>query len=162
MDAVAAVDLGGTRIRLALVSRQGDILGRVVLPTLPDQGPYAAMHRLADALLRLVHETGVRPRGVGIASAGPIHHPEGTLTHPPNLPGWDGFALAPAVERSVGLPAWADNDANLAALGEHAYGIARGWHTFAFIIWGTGIGGGLVLEGKLVRGAHGWGGEVGH
>ncbi|GBD10629.1 Glucokinase [bacterium HR23] len=162
MEVVATVDLGGTHIRIALVDRQGNILARRVLPTLPLQGPHLAVQRTAEAILQASREAGSRPRAVGISSAGPIHYPEGTLTHPPNLPGWDGFALAPAFASALALPAWADNDANLAALGEGSYGIAQGWASFAFIIWGTGIGGGLVLQGKLVRGAHGWAGEVGH
>lgn len=162
MDAVAAVDLGGTHMRIALVSREGDILARTGLPTLPLQGPASALERMAQGIQHISRGTGVRPRGVGLSSAGPIHYPEGTLTHPPNLPGWDGVALASALAHHIALPVWADNDANLAALGEHTYGIAQEWDTFAFIIWGTGIGGGLMVEGRLVRGAHGWSGEVGH
>lgn len=162
MDAVAAIDLGGTRIRIALVGHSGEVLERRVLPTLPQEGPYRALERVAQEVRQVSQETDTRPMGVGVSSAGPIHYPEGTLTHPPNLPGWDGVALATSLSQRLGLPVWADNDANMAALGEHTYGIAQQWDTFAFIIWGTGIGGGLVVEGCLVRGARGWAGEVGH
>ena len=99
---------------------------------------------------------------VGISTPGPTKTFEGIVTTPPNLPGWHDVPLAKLISERMGLPAWIENDVNAGALAEHRAGAGRGKQHVVMIAPGTGIGGGLVLDGKLYRGASGGAGEIGH
>ncbi len=160
---VLAVDLGGTNMRSALVSASGEVLARSSVPTEATKGPEAAMDRLATALSQLREAVpDAEAVALGMALAGPLDPRTGTLHHPPNLPGWDGFSAQTYLAERVGVPIRSHNDATLAALGEHAYGVGRGKSSLVFVAWGTGVGGGLVLNGQLYDGARGFAAEIGH
>ncbi|MBI4234303.1 MAG: ROK family protein [Chloroflexi bacterium] len=162
-EAVGATDLGGTRLRVALIDREGRLLCREEMPTLADAGPEQAMERLSAALEQMRAQTSpVHLRGMGLALPGPLDPDTGMLHHPPNLPGWHGFSPKRYLAERLSLHVLANNDANLAALGEHRYGFGRGLRHLVFVIWGTGIGGGLILDGRLYEGVNGFAGEVGH
>jgi glucokinase len=121
------------------------------------------MDRLARALAALHRGTRLpEPLALGLALASPLDPATGTLHHPPNLPGWDGFSPQAYLAGRLGLPTWSHNDASLAALGEQTQGVGRGTASLVFISWGTGVGGGLVLDGRLYGGRRGFAGEVGH
>lgn len=161
--AVLAVDLGGTNMRSAFVSESGEVLARSSVPTQAPRGPEVAMDRLATALSRLREAVaGTEAVALGLALAGPLDPRTGTLHHPPNLPGWHEFSAQAYLAERVGLPIRSHNDATLAALGEHAYGAGRGTRNLVFVAWGTGVGGGLVLDGRLYDGARGFAAEIGH
>ncbi len=158
-------DLGGTRTRVALVDADGAIVRRSAADTLAHEGRDAVMDRLAYALLRM--SESVEPGlivGVGLSLASPTHPETGEMYNPPNLPGreWHLYSPKPLLEERLGLRVHAANDATLGALGEYAFGAGRGSRNVVYITVSTGIGGGIILDGRLYTGARGFAGEVGH
>ncbi len=154
------LDIGGTKTAVVLGHSPVDVLGREELPTTGAQSTlercFAAAHRLVAA-----HPEGA-PAGAGIACGGPLDAPAGAILNPPNLPGWRDVPVTEIVSREFGVPARLENDANAGALAEHRYGAGRGTRDFAFVTFGTGLGAGLILDGRLHRGASGMAGEIGH
>lgn len=162
-EVVLAIDIGGTKMRGALVSRTGEVLNRGEIPTRAADGEPAAMKRLADLLCGMNAELmGVHPVGIGMAIAGTVDPETGLFYKPPNLPTWHDTTPSLDLGAHLGLPAWVYNDASLAAFGEYVFGIGSGTESFAMITLGTGIGGGLVLNGQLYGGHRGYAGEIGH
>lgn len=152
-----AVDLGGTWIRAAVVGPEGEV-ERVTRAPTPQAGPEA----VADTIAGLVRGFGA-PRGVvGVAVPGPLSVREGVVFDPPNLRGWKHVPLRRMLEERLGCPVVLENDANAAAVGEWWKGAGRGARQLVYLTVSTGVGGGLVLEGKLYRGATDTAGEVGH
>ena len=161
--AVFAVDIGGTRMRGALITPEGGVLMRDAVPTQPSRGEPAAMRRLAGLLERMTAASpGVEVTGIGMALAGPVDPVSATVHNPPNLPTWDGASPTSDLSANVGVPAWVHNDASLAALGEYVYGIGSNVRDLVMVTVGTGVGGGLVLDGKVYGGLRGFAGEIGH
>lgn len=159
---VAGIDLGGTKIAAGLVDHQGRVLASRTLPTDAPSGPAAAMDRIAAAVRELAEEAGRRPQAVGVGAPGPLLLPEGRFVGTPNLPGWNGFALRDQLAGRLGLPVAVNNDANAAALAEARLGAGRGAEVMVYVTVGTGIGGGLVIGGRLFSGVNGNGVEIGH
>ena len=160
------VDIGGTSIKAAIVSRQGEVIAPISVPTQASGGRNIIAQSLLDATRQTIataNARGIRLSGIGIASAGAIDAANGTVfAATENLPGWAGFDLRGFMKGHTSLPVFVENDAHAAALSELHYGAARGLTSFVAITLGTGIGGGLVLDGKLHRGQHGFAGTVGH
>ncbi len=157
------MDLGGTNTRLGLVDEEG-ILARRHLPTRAEEGPGAWLERVAPALVELAawgRAQGREVTGLGVASAGVLEREAGCILFSPNLPRFDGFPLGPRLAAATGLAVVVENDANCHALGEHLFGAGRGEDLACFTL-GTGVGGGLVLGGRLQIGPLGIGGELGH
>lgn len=162
--ALVALDLGGTKARLALV-RDGRVLRAERLDTQAQDGPAALLERLATTVNGLAawgRRQGLEPSGLGVASPGVIDRAAGVVRVSPNLAGWRDVPLAQELNRATGLAVALENDANLYALGEHLYGAGQGAGNMACLTLGTGVGGGLILEGRLVTGPLGSGGEIGH
>lgn len=165
IDAWLGVDLGGTNCRLALVSGAGELLESRRFPTRVDLGPEDLIIRLSQALRELAETAsgrGLTLGGIGMASAGVIDRPAGVVRTSPNLPRFRDVALGPDLERATGFRVVLENDANLYALGEHLYGAGRGVSDLLCFTLGTGVGGGLIIAGRLVVGPLATGGEVGH
>lgn len=152
------IDLGGTHVRCARVDAEGRILAAERRQT-SQAGPEAVMRQMADLVGRL-REPGTR--GVGIGVPGAIDAATGTVLNIPALAGWGHVPLAEAVSRASGLPCLLENDAKAAALGEWRAGAGRGCDNLAYVTVGTGIGGGMIVDGRLIRGIGGLAGEVGH
>jgi glucokinase len=161
-DAIAAIDIGGTKIALGLAGLDGQPLIFRRFPTRVERGPHALVGEACDELERMAGETGARPVAVGIGCGGPLDRARGLILSPPNLPGWDEFPIVRLVEERLSLPVLLDNDANAAALGEHEYGAGRGVRNLVYITISTGIGGGLIINDQLVHGIGEGAGEVGH
>jgi glucokinase len=162
--AVLAMDIGGTKLALGLVSAEGRILQREEIPTRAAEGPERVLARLME-LARSMREQAASShalRRVGIACAGPLDREAGLILDPPNLPGWTRIALKDRVEQALGLPSVLDNDANAAALGEFRYGAGQGARSLVYLTVSTGIGGGIVLDGRLWHGLGDSAGEIGH
>ena len=159
-----AVDLGGTRFRVALVGRQGDLHAHTVYDTDAASGPDVILARIGDAVLAAVAAAPVGSRvvGVGIVAPGPLDPWRGVIYKAPNLPGWENLPLADRLAAIRRLPVRAGNDANLAALGEHRFGAGRGVSHMIYLTVSTGVGGGIVENGQLLLGARGVAGEPGH
>jgi glucokinase len=166
---VVGVDLGGTNIVVATMTADGQqTAGMQQGLTLAAEGADAVVHRIATMIEQSIAETttshGITREqvlGVGIGSPGPLDREKGIVIVTPNL-GWRDFPLRDRIGAAVGLPATLDNDANCATLGEWWIGAARGGRHVVGITIGTGIGGGLVLDGRLFHGASDVAGEIGH
>ena len=150
------IDVGGTKTAALLVDRKGGVLAREVRPT-PADDERATLDAMVEAARALDVPSAA---GVGIAAAGMVDR-KGTMRYAPNL-SWRDVALASHVSEQLGLPCVAENDANAAAWGEYRHGAGRGSSHLLMISVGTGIGGGIVLDGRLHRGANGFAGEIGH
>lgn len=157
MDDVCAVDLGGTRTRVALVAPDGRILAREVFPT-PRDRPSAVTDAIAAALARV---SGGVPRAIGISAAGPLDLAAGAIVSPPNLP-YDRLLLVRPLADAFGVPVALVNDARAGALGEHAHGAGQGYDDLVYVTISTGIGGGVIAGGRLLLGRGGNAGEIGH
>lgn len=164
MQAWAGIDLGGTNTRLALV-HAGQVAAALRFATEPGLGPADLVRRLAGGLAELgqaARGLGLTLAGVGVASPGVLDRARGLIMASPNLPAMAGFALGRALAEATGLKVALENDANLYALGEHRFGAGRGEPDLICFTLGTGVGGGLILGGRLAVGPLGCGGEVGH
>lgn len=160
------LDIGGTAIKAAIVDQQGQIVAPCEVPTQASAGREAIAASLAEALqetLRAADDAGYPLAGIGIASAGAIDSRRGVVfAATDNLPGWAGFDLGGFVGGYTRLPVAVENDAQAAALAELYFGAGRGLFSFVAITLGTGVGGGIVADGKLLRGQHGFAGTIGH
>lgn len=160
---VAGIDIGGTKIALALADLEGRVLEKTRFPARTrERGPHAIMEEALAEIERLLGQTGSRLVAVGVGCGGPLDRKRGLILSPPNLPGWDEFPVVKLVEERLGVPALLDNDANAAALGEHRYGAGAGYEHLVYITQSTGIGGGVIVRGRLVHGVSDGAGEVGH
>ena len=161
-DRIIAIDIGGTQLRLALFQNNA-ILARDALPTDVAGGPSGVMSqidRLIDRLCPAAARAGVR--GIGLSLAGPIDTETGFVTKIPTLPGWDGFPVRRALFERTGVPVHVENDAIAATLGEWRHGAGQGMRNIVYLTVSTGIGGGAVVDGNLLRGRKGIAGHLGH
>lgn len=158
------VDIGGTRMTAGVVGRDGALMAVRRMSTPRSAGADACLAMLLDACRSLLDEIGEkrRPAGVGIGFGGPVDAAAGVIRRSHHVRGWAGRPLARAFSEALGLPAYLENDANAAALAEALFGAGRGADPVLYVNVGTGIGGGLVLSGRVHRGAHFNAGEIGH
>jgi glucokinase len=159
------VDLGGTNLRIAAVTPNGERLDTINLPTRLAAGPHAVLDDMADAIRQLIErQTGRALLGVGVGSPGPLELPLGVLHHPPNLTGFDGLNLRAELERRLDRPVHVGHDSALAALGECILGAGRthGVNSLCMFTLGTGVGSGIILNGHIWQGMQGSAGESGH
>jgi len=162
---VLGIDLGGTKILAALVNSEGQIIGEAKVKTKAEKGPEAVIERIAETAREALKQAGLgwaEVKGVGIGVPGPMNPETGVIYHPPNLPGWDEVALGPLLSKALDVPVCLENDVNLGTLGEHTFGAGRGTRDMVGIFVGTGVGGGLILDGKLRSGFRHAAAEVGH
>ncbi|MGC4004861.1 MAG: ROK family protein [Pirellulales bacterium] len=159
------IDIGGTGIKIGLVDDQGRTLGCTSVPTDPQDGFDAALERIIAAIETLTAESGITfadLAGVGCGIPGLIDLQAGTLLSAHNLPTWDNTPVVVLLSEKLGLPVTFANDANAATYGEFWSGGGRSRRSLVLLTLGTGVGGGIVLDGTLVHGAHDIGGELGH
>jgi len=162
---VLAIDLGGTKIIAALISNKGQVLAREYHLTLADEGPQSVIERILSAIDHLLGLRNIDPSqldSISIAAAGAINPEKGLVTSSPNLPGWNNVPLRDTIRRKYKVNTFLINDANAAALGEHHFGAGKGVNNLVLLALGTGIGGGIIINGKLYSGSHGSAGEIGH
>ena len=161
---VIGVDMGGTKILSAVIGPGGNILGTAKVPTKADRGPSVVIDRIADSIRKAIDKSGVAPtsiEAVGIGAPGPLDPATGVVIFAPNLR-WKDVRLKDELEARVGFPTFVDNDVNVGTLGEHVFGAGQGFQNVVGIFVGTGIGGGIILQGELFHGASKTAGEIGH
>jgi putative N-acetylmannosamine-6-phosphate epimerase/predicted NBD/HSP70 family sugar kinase len=160
------VDIGGTSIKAGLVQRSGEVRFPVQVPTEAAKGRDAIAAGLVQAVNQVLAATldkQIEPAGLGIATAGAVDDQDGSIfAATENLPGWAGFQLRAFAEERFHLPTFAVNDAQATVLSELHFGLGRNLSDFVALTIGTGIGGGIVSRGKLLRGQHGFAGSIGH
>ncbi len=160
---VLALDIGGTKLAVGVVTADGVIRGYLVEPTRKGDGPDEVIRRLFDMGRRSIHEAAVGAvAAVGISCGGPLDPESGIVMAPLNLPDWIDVPLADLARAEYGIPAVLVNDATAGMLAEHRYGAARGADIALYLTISTGVGGGAVVHGRLHRGSAGNGGEFGH
>ena len=160
------LDLGGTSLRAGVVAADGTVLAMEKRKTKPELGAEGVVGRMAVAVERALNSAGLRPRdvgGLGIGVPGPVDEGHRVVRLAVNLGrDWSNLPLAELMEDAVGVPTLVDNDVRVGALGEHTHGAGQGLRDLVAIFVGTGVGGGLILDGKLRTGWRASAGEVGH
>jgi len=155
------VDLGGTNLRVGLFDAEATVLESVVLPTEVEAGPEAAITRLCAAIASILPRAE-SPVGIGVAVPGMVDLEAGTIRYSVNLPGWAGYPLRTAIEQRLALPTRIEHDGAAAVLGEYWCGAGRGQSSFCMLTLGTGVGGAILLNGRLWRGQANVPLELGH
>jgi glucokinase len=158
------VDLGGTNLRIAAVDEQGQLVEKVTLGTKVSLGRDHVINDMCDAIQHLLekYRNSATLLGIGIGVPGIIDMQSGLLRESPNLPGWADYPVRAEIEQQLKTVVILENDANVAALGEKWLGAAKEFDDMAMLTLGTGVGGGLVLGGKIWHGMNGMAGEFGH
>ncbi len=163
--AAIGVDLGGTNLRFGLVREDEKIISRRRTGTMAAEGVEIVLERLTSGIQTLAmkaESTGLEVAGIGIGVPGIISVRDGIVRLSPNLPGWQDVPLRSRLSESFQYPVYVENDANAYALGEYWFGAGKGAKSMVCITLGTGVGGGIILDGHVWRGADGMAGEVGH
>jgi glucokinase len=159
------LDVGGTTMKAGVVNDQGKPLDAVSLPTEAHRGQEFGLERMCETIREAVKAAGLSMRdiaAIGVATPGLMDIPAGVILDPPNLHPWRNVPVRDHVARVFGKPTAFQNDANAAALGEHWAGAGQGVASLVFFTLGTGVGGGIVIDGKVLEGRHSHGGELGH
>lgn len=164
-DYTVGIDIGGTFIKAGLCDDQLAVVAREAVDTVADRGPEDAFQRIAaqiDALVRAAGVDRAAVRAIGVGVPGPLSHARGVILNAPNLPGWSGAPIRDRLSALAKLPVIVENDAKAAAFGEFTQGAGGGMRDMVMLTLGTGVGGGIVLGGKLWRGSFDNAGEIGH
>ena len=151
------IDIGGTKCAFTLGDRQGNVLKKIRFATTDCEQTVAEILKSAKELA-----AGQSVAAAGISCGGPLDEEKGLILSPPNLPGWDGVPIVQLVSDALGVPTFLQNDANACALAEYRWGAGKGTRHMAFLTFGTGLGAGIIVDGKLLKGATGNAGEIGH
>jgi len=161
---VVGVDLGGTKIELGLIDPQNNIVARKKIPTKAEEGPQAAVERMAQVVSEFAEHLppGEDIASLGICCPGPLDHEAGVLINPVNLPKFAGVPLAQMLSYRLDIPVSMEHDAKAAGLGEFYYGAGRDEPSMVFTVIGTGVGAAIIYNGQLIRGAQNSAGEIGH
>lgn len=162
VKAAIGVDLGGTNIKLGIVSSNGKILSKTSFKTEADGGPDQIIANIKTGIHELLIKSKHKVKGIGIGCPGIINVKKGTVENPPNLPGWKKVKLGTIIQKEFGINVSIENDANAAAIGEMIFGEGKKISSFIMVTLGTGVGGGIVFNGKIFRGEFGAAGEIGH
>lgn len=164
-EPVLGLDIGGTKLAAGVVDPTGSVRSFAIVASDANRGPAAVLATLFDLGRKVVADAGLATEhlaATGIACGGPLDPSAGVVLHPPHLPGWRDVPVAALAEHELGAPAVLDNDATAAAVGEHRFGAGRGVSNLMYLTISTGIGGGLIMQGRPYRGSTGNAGELGH
>jgi glucokinase len=159
------IDLGGSKLAIAIADADGGLVAHQKRPSRISGDPEADVMAIAADAAALISRSRLAPRdfdAAGLSLPGPIDHERGAVLAPPNLPGWEDVPLRDRMSELLGLPVRLENDANAAALAEWRYGAGRGARNLVYLTMSTGIGTGLILDGRLYRGHRGRASEFGH
>ena len=165
MSHVIGIDIGGTKIATVVADKNGNILNKIRRPTLTNKGIGYAFRLIIESTYETVvcANLGIQEiDAIGVSCGGPLDTKTGIVYSPPNLPGWDEFPLKAKLQSEFKLPVKIENDANAGALAEYRFGEGKGYKSVLYMTMSTGIGGGIVIDGKIYHGANDSAGEVGH
>ena len=159
---IIGVDIGGTKCAVLIGSPEGQILHKVVFPTDTAGGLEKTLQNLWETMEAVLKRTNGKPPVFGVSCGGPMNSREGLILSPPNLPGWDNVPITKLITERFGGRAYLMNDANAGAVAEWKWGAARGTQDAIFLTFGTGMGSGIIIGGRLHAGRDDLAGEVGH
>ncbi len=154
----AGVDIGGTKTAVVFSAEPPAIFRRAEIATLPEQGP----ERVIEWIVKIIRAGQRAPRAIGVSCGGPLDSAAGMIQAPPNLPTWVDVPINAILEAEFGVPCRLENDANAGAVAEHQFGAGRGTRNMVFLTMGTGLGAGIIADGRLYRGTCDAAGEIGH
>ncbi|SHG99602.1 ROK family protein [Tepidibacter thalassicus] len=161
-----AIDLGGTKINIGIMTKDGEVLDNIKIPTEVEKGPENALNNIKNTIYELLNRLNLKKedlKGIGIGSPGPLDSERGVIIESANLKGWKNVEVVKALSEDFkDIPIKLENDGNAAALGEYLFGFGKNSRNFIYITVSTGVGGGAIIDGKLQRGANSNAFEVGH
>lgn len=157
-ELVWGLDIGGTKCAFVVGTLEGKVVSRREVAT----GAYLNWEVLLEALLPEPQEADEGPLAIGVSCGGPLDEEKGLILSPPNLPGWDQVPIVGWLQKRYEVPVFLQNDANACAVAEWLFGAGKGTRNMVFMTFGTGLGAGLILDGRLYRGTKGMAGEIGH
>jgi glucokinase len=161
-DVFVGVDVGGTKVAAGLVNSNGEISSHQRVPMVSNSSAEEGLAAVLSAIDRVLPQDREQVAGIGICAPGPLDPETGVILNPPNVPCWRNFPLADRVRGKHAVPVKVDNDANAAALAEARWGAARGYKNVFYATLGTGVGTGIIFDGKIYHGRTGSAGEGGH
>ncbi len=156
------VDLGGTNVKIGIVSKKGKIIKKTSLESFAEDGPDKVISQIEKGVKGILAKNKLKIQGIGIGSPGTVSTKRGTVENPPNFPGWEKVNLGKILEKKFKMHIHVENDANAAAIGEMIFGAGKKIESFIMVTLGTGVGGGIIFNKKLFRGEYGAAGEIGH
>ncbi len=156
------VDLGGTSVKIGIVSDKGKISRKLSLETHSSEGPDAVVEQIKKGITEILKKSKKKIYGIGIGSPGVVTSKKGIVQNPPNFPGWEKVSLGKLIEKEFNKKVFVENDANAAAIGELIFGVGKKYDSFIMVTLGTGVGGGIIIKNKIYRGEFGAAGEIGH
>ncbi len=156
------VDLGGTNIKIGIVSDKGKLVKSISIKTEADCGPKNVIANIIKGVELTLAKNKLKIQGIGIGCPGVVSIKKGIVENAPNLPGWKNVKLGPIIKEKSGYKVHLENDANAAAIGELIFGSGKKLDSFVMVTLGTGVGGGIVFNKKIFRGEFGAAGEIGH
>ena len=158
----AGIDVGGTSIKIGLITSQGKIVADSAIPTLNENGPEDAIKRVSEAVSAMLPTNQRRLSGAGLGTPGPLDSREGMILDPVNMPGWRHFPVRNELSKALNCPVFYANDANAAAWGEFWVGTGQAYESIVLLTLGTGVGGGIVIDNHLLVGRNDMAAECGH
>jgi glucokinase len=158
---VFGIDLGGTNLRTAAVDQEGKIVYRTKRETPKSDNAVDIVSAIIESAKECQENVG-SAKAIGVAVPSGIDYKNGVILKAPNVPCLDGFRMSAAISNDLNLPVVLENDANAAAIGEETFGAAKGFRSTITVTLGTGVGGGIIIDGKILRGIDGMAGEIGH
>ncbi|MCD8501169.1 MAG: ROK family protein [Bacillaceae bacterium] len=165
MNLAIGIDIGGTKTAIGIVNKEGEVLCKRIIPTDQTVSPDVMVNRINESVQVLMKQLNVTTndiKGVGVGAPGPIDTTRGEIVCPPNLPRWKGYKLVEQLSQVLNLDVKLENDASLAGLAEFKVGAAKNARDFLYVTISTGIGAGIIMDGKLVTGRTGNAGDIGH
>lgn len=159
------VDIGGTKTAVVLSSHPPVMLARIEFPTLPDLGPQRAIKIIKQSIHQVIRSFGFQKSSImciGVSCGGPLDQAAGVIQAPPNLATWIDIPITSVLQQEFGIACKLENDANAGAVAEHRFGAGQGTRHMVFLTMGTGLGAGIITDGRLLSGASGQAGEIGH
>lgn len=161
-DVIAGIDIGGTKIAIALEKLNGERVAVRRLPTRVENGPYSIIETVLRTIEEMLAECSAKLVSIGICCPSPLDVENGLVMSPSNLLDWNNFPIVKLFRDRFGVSVVLENDANAAALGEHVYGAGRGYRNIVYVTVSTGIGGGIIINGEIYHGINTAAGEMGH
>ncbi len=156
------VDLGGTNIKIGIVSDRGKLIKSTSIKTEAEGGPKKVIANIIKGIKVILVNNKIKIQGIGIGCPGVVATKKGIVENAPNLPGWKSIKLGSIIKKEFGYDVYLENDANAAAIGELIFGAGKKYSSFVMVTLGTGVGGGIVFKKKIFRGEFGAAGEIGH
>jgi glucokinase len=161
-NALVGVDVGGTKTAVLVSLEAPSVLDRIEFPTKPAKGPEPALALIKAGIRDLLSKHRLKPTAIGVSCGGPLDHIGGIIQAPPNLSTWVDVPIKAILEDEFHVTCRVENDANAGAVAEHRFGAGQGCQNMVFLTMGTGLGAGIITDGRLYHGANDFAGEIGH